>query len=453
MKTKVLLFNIIAICMFFNSCRKNVTQNGDGEFQPENAFACTIETMRDFEISKLVNNKGKVNLKMIKSKTPVTISDLQVISDTVFGFALEPASSAEGLTISGNGVFVYNKEGKLNSVFFHNSDKTKVFVWPDCLAFKSRANNKDNSILITKIFDKLQKHWQGHIAYMSTPKIKGVKDLELLHSKSVYMLGENDCRESRGRFDISSLTGKNGKMYCIADKPDTRDIYEFDTLKGKFFITRALETKINTEDLDIEAVDFVGDKFIIADEIHDLIYFQDGGGFTPLKIDFTVLGEDMKFWSGNNAGIEGLTVDNTNYRLYIAKERDPRRIFVYEMKVGKLSAPFDDVVLGNDGDISDLCYENGFLYILDRQNCLVRRLNVKTKQSNYVSFRKFSNDGQVHNYHADFGMAEALWLTKDAIFIGFDNNEDPVTDFGAKVGLEKGSTKPSVFVFKRPKGF
>jgi hypothetical protein len=452
MKTTVL---IVLISVFFAGCRQN--PKTDTVFYADQAAVCKVDTIRDFDVSKLVNRKNKVNLKVLKDEQPVTISDLQTLRDTLLGFRIEPASAAKGLTISGDAVFLYDRTGKLREIVFHSLDSKRIFVWPDETAALSRKFNPDNEELVKHFISKLRGNWLKHLEYMNIPEIPGTLTLELLHPKSVYMLGENDTPESHGRFDISSLTGKGGKMYAIADKPDTRDIYEVDTLKGKFYLKRAVRTtNITSEDLDFEVIDLWNGKFILADEIHDLIYIQKtplAEEFAPLRIDFTILGEDMRLWSGSNSGIEGMTVDSNNGLLYIAKERNPRRLFLYDLKCGKLTAPYDDAILPDDGDISDMCYENGFLYILDRQNCLVRKFNVKTKESSYASFRKFSNDGKINNYHADYGMAEALWLTKDAVFVGFDNNEDPVTEFGGKVGLEKGSTKPSIFVFKRPKGF
>ena len=415
MKTTVLIF---LISVFFVSCRPS--DKKDTVFCADQAAVCSVDTIRDFNISKLVNSKNKVNLKVLKNETPVTISDLQALNDTVFCFNIEPSSAAKGLTIAGNAVFCYDKAGKLSEIFFHSLDSKRIFVWPDNFAALSKVSNPDNADLVAQLFSKMQRHWTAHVEYMKPREFPGCINLELLHKKSIYMLGENDCEVSRGRFDISSLTGRDGKIYAIADKPNTRDIYEVDTLKGKFYLTLAYKTtNITSEDLDFEVIDVLGDKFILADEIHDLLYVQRSKGaeeFDSLRINFTSLGEDMRLWSGNNAGIEGMTVDNKNYLLYIAKERNPRRMFVYDMKKGKLTAPYDKEILPDDGDISDLCYENGFLYILDRQNCLVRKFDVKTKKSVYASFRKFSNNGTLHNYHADYGMAEALWLTKDAVY-------------------------------------
>ncbi|MBR6277790.1 MAG: SdiA-regulated domain-containing protein [Bacteroidales bacterium] len=455
MKTIALIMNIIAIFVFFTGC--NNRGKKEMFFEVKKAFTCNMDTIRDFNVAKIINNRYQVNTQHLKSKTPVTFSDLQIMRDTLFKFRVEPSSNAKGLTISGLVTFVYNNTDKISSVFFYSQDKKRLFVWPDEYATLVDLKNEDTEFLIDKFFCQLPMHWVNHLAYMAFPEKPEAIKLELHHSGSIYMLGENECEESHHRFDISGLTGKDGKIYCIADKVETPDIYQVDTCSdGNFYITRAVKTNIKTPELDIEVVDVYDNRFVISDEIHDLLYFQNNNNpelFEPLEIDFTVLGEDMKLWGKRNAGIEGMTIDNKNKLIYIAKERDPRRVFVYDIKTGQLSAPFDDVILPSDGDISDMCCEGKYLYILDRQNCFVRRLDVKTKESKYASFVKYSTDRVQNNYLADFGMAEALWLTKDAIFIGFDNNNDLVSEYGEKIGLKKGSCKPSIFVFKRPAGF
>ena len=105
---------------------------------------------------------------------------------------------------------------------------------------------------------------------------------------------------------------------------------------------------------------------------------------------------------------------------------------------------------GDDGNISDMKFVGGYLYYLDRAECLVVRIDVKTKEQVKYSFRRYSNNGKEHIYYAKYGMAEALLITDDAIFIGFDNNDDPVTKYGEEIGLKPGSNLPSIFVFKRP---
>lgn len=280
--------------------------------------------------------------------------------------------------------------------------------------------------------------------------------LELLHPKSIYMLGKNDCEVSSKQFDLSGFGTYKGKKICIADKLWTTDIYYFDTTSnGEFLLSVCAKGLDSTSSkCDIEAVDTYNDRLVISAEIENQIFIQnDKGEFELLPADFTKVESDLSKWGASNAGIEGFAVDSQNNTIYFAKERDPRRLFSYDITKNEFHTDFDDVIKGDDGNISDMQYLDGYLYILDRANCLVVRLDVNTKEKVQYSFRKYSNNGKEHIYTAKFGMAEALLVTDDAIFIGFDNNNAPVSKYGEEIGLKPGSRLPSIFVFKRPQGF
>ncbi len=283
-----------------------------------------------------------------------------------------------------------------------------------------------------------------------------VPQLELLHPKSFYMLGQNDCEASSKQFDLSGFGLYKGKKICIADKEWNTDIYYFDTTStGEFFLSvcaKAFDSK--TQNWDIEAVDTYNDRIVVSEEMNNQIYIQnDKGEFEILPADFTKVEADLSKWGAANAGIEGLAIDSQNNIIYFAKERDPRRLFSYDMERQEFHTNFDDIVKGNDGNISDMQFLDGHLYYLDRANCLVVRLDVNTKEQVKYSFRRYSNNGKEHIYYAKYGMAEALLITDDAIFIGMDNNNAPVSKYGEELGLKPGSKWPSIFVFKRPEGF
>ena len=283
-----------------------------------------------------------------------------------------------------------------------------------------------------------------------------VPQLELLHPKSFYMLGKNDCEVSSKRFDLSGFGLYNGKKICIADKLWTTDIYYFDTTAtGEFLLSFCAKGLDSTSSkCDIEAVDTYNDRLVISAEIENQIFIQnDKGEFEIMPADFTKVESDLSKWGASNAGIEGFAVDSENNTIYFAKERDPRRLFSYDITKNEFHTDFDDVVKGDDGNISDMQFLDGHLYYLDRANCLVVRLDVNTKEKTQYSFRRYSNNGKEHIYTAKFGMAEALLITDDAIFIGYDNNNDPVSKYGEEIGLKPGSRLPSIFVFKRPQGF
>ncbi len=280
--------------------------------------------------------------------------------------------------------------------------------------------------------------------------------LELLHPKSFYMLGKNDCEVSSKQFDLSGFGTYKGKKICIADKLWTTDIYYFDTTSnGEFLLSICAKGLDSTSSkCDIEAVDTYNDRLVVSAEIENQIYIQnDKGEFELLPADFTKVESDLSKWGASNAGIEGFAIDSQNNTIYFAKERDPRRLFSYDITKNEFHTDFDDVIKGDDGNISDMQFLDGKLYILDRANCLVVRLDVNTKEMTQYSFRQYSNNGKEHIYTAKFGMAEALLVTDDAIFIGFDNNNDPVSKYGEEIGLKPGSKSPSIFVFKRPQGF
>jgi len=114
------------------------------------------------------------------------------------------------------------------------------------------------------------------------------------------------------------------------------------------------------------------------------------------------------------------------------------------------------------GDISDLEYENGHLYVLERSRCLVSRIQVDTGHVNgEFSFTAIAYPDSVRLYqdkkgvNPTFPMAEALELTPDEIFIGIDNNGRKFNQSHplVKQWAAKGLKDPVILVFKRPEGF
>ena len=159
-----------------------------------------------------------------------------------------------------------------------------------------------------------------------------------------------------------------------------------------------------------------------------------------------------------NRGLEGIAVDCTNEILYLAKERQPRRIFVIDLRSGKITEPFLNILepKNKDGyDISDMKFENGYLYILERGQGKVTRINTETKEILSYSFQNvvLKNGKRIFdNRNPEYGMAEALLLTKDQIWIGIDNNGDPVSLYGKTMGLKE-NNNTIILIFERPEGF
>ena len=430
--------------------------------QKEARFSCDytityhIDSISSLSVSDIIDH-GQPGPKVRGISLPLNSTDSKGFKAMILHQKLYPMSSAEGKSFSGNVFFAIDSIENINSAFLLDPKERKIYVYPDEIAAQglATADNKEFAL----VFDGLLAspiHAESMAMQLANVQNSKVDQLNLLHPNSIYVLGENDCDVSSKRFDLSGLAFYKNKMICIADKKWTTDIYYFDTAStGEFFINLAVKgPDYKTEDCDIEAVDTYNGRILISEETNNQIYMQnDKGDFELMPIDFTKIDSDLSDWGAANAGVEGFAVDSKNGIIYFAKEREPRRLFTYDIKSGEFATPFDDVVLPYDGDISDMQYIDGYIYYLDRANCLVSRIDVKTKEKVIYSFRQYSNNGKEHIYEADYGMAEALLITSNAIFVGMDNNNDPVSKYGSEIGLTAGSTKPSVFVFHRPKDF
>ncbi len=410
---------------------------------------------KQLSLNDVITHQLTIGKKTADSVVATTISDCVFLNKYIFDYPLLPATQLVGTQFKGNVIYALDSAELISAAFFVPENSEKIYAWPDKLAKKSKNKiSEDNKPRFVKRLNYMKFHTLS--AQKQFADNKNFEQLELLHPKSIYTLGENNCEQSKMRFDLSGFCSRNDSIFAIADKMWTTDIYSIDTASnGKFYIKLVHKgPDYKTKDCDIEAIDIYKGKFMVAEETNNIIYYENAKGkFDIFPSDFKSLGEDMELWGIANTGVEGFACDSQNDIIYFTKEREPRRIYVYDVKQKKFSTPFDDVVLPDDGDISDCHYENGYLYFIDRANCLVRRINVTTKESKSYSFRKYSNNGKKHIYTADFGMAEALLLTKDAIFVGMDNNGDIVSSYGEEIGLPKHSTSPSIFAFKRPEGF
>ncbi len=198
------------------------------------------------------------------------------------------------------------------------------------------------------------------------------------------------------------------------------------------------------------------DKFFLINEWFDnVLMLTDSCNLKDIKIEWERAGIDNKDWG--NKGLEGIAFDKKNGFLYLAKEREPRRIFKINLKTGTITEPFISV-LNNQTigyDISDMKYENGYLYILERSSGTVIRIDVKNNKTRSYSFQHIvykSGQRLFSNKFPQYGMAEALMLTNNEIWIALDNNGDPVSDYGKSLGLKEGNNTV-ILIFERPEGF
>ena len=252
------------------------------------------------------------------------------------------------------------------------------------------------------------------------------------------------------RFDFSGLVSTSDGYLAIADKVWNQYAYKITIDSAHWYITDSLSLGL-ANNSDLEGIDYceqTGLYFI--DEKFNRAYLFDGSGNSQVIFNKGVLRDGIKW--GTNSGLEGLAVDCERNILYLAKERSPRFIVIYDME--------DDAVLDifnlpdKYGDVSDLKYANGYLYLLERNENLITKINVETKQIvDQVSYRQICShpEGKLYS-HTEYGLAEALLLTEDQIWIGLDNNGLPFSRH-ARQTYQLTGNQPVLLKFKRPEGF
>jgi len=283
---------------------------------------------------------------------------------------------------------------------------------------------------------------QGHCANQK---------LEFIPSFSIKQLS----LDKNVRFDLSGMVYFQGKILVIADKEWDKYIYKVIDNSDTFDFSPYQELCPDFN-LDIEGIDYSNNRFYLIEEYTNDVYevFIGSCKMSKLELYWEKFGIDRSDWG--NKGFEGIAIDGMSRILYLAKEREPRRIFKVDLKTMDISEPFQvPLAEGGGHDISDMKFENGFLYIMERGLGQITRINIETKEKVSVSYQDFVyKDGQrlFQNENPQFGMAEAFILTKTEIWIGIDNNNDPVSEYGKSIGLKSGN-HTAILVFKRPAGF
>lgn len=257
-------------------------------------------------------------------------------------------------------------------------------------------------------------------------------------------------KDPKIKFDLSGLAQhSDGTIYTISDKEKTPYIYQVDWKKGK--LPEHLPFGIKDK-LDIEAIDICGDKFYVSNEKNDKFYIVEKGKETQkLDIDISEYKTKASLFGGND-GFEGMTVDCENQIMYAVKEMLPRYILTIDLKTNKVlkkwTIPTDDTF-----DFSDAKYQNGYLYILERSASLVTKVDIKSEK--VIAKYSYTNVEKEPGYlfgPAAHRIGEALLLTQDEIWIGFDNNGLKASKLSQKeLGLK--GRAPLIVRFKRPDQF
>jgi hypothetical protein len=278
----------------------------------------------------------------------------------------------------------------------------------------------------------------------------------------------------KGSLELSGIAMLDGEWLIVTDDDKDPYVYEAKIKQKKFFntkkkidLSKAIVGLGDGNHLDIEGIATCGQTIYLADErVRQVIRINADQSIERLPIDFSSYPEIMG--GDSNAGLEGIAADCGGERLYLAKEREPRFIITVDMKDWKILSVKDFDPSDRSGqkainfvtgeglidvgpDVTELFFEGGFLYALERNSYELAKLDPKTLQViSRVSFFKTLKD--TYTTGEPFGLAEALYLTKDHIIIGVDNNNQPLSVIAEKLFDVKGS-HGGLFFFKRPASF
>lgn len=275
-------------------------------------------------------------------------------------------------------------------------------------------------------------------------------------------------------FELSGIT-KNSKHGILVVADNQKDVYKIDT-SDSWTIKKYIDVKHNytKTKFDLEAIDCYGNKIFLLEERQSNIFkVNKKGKLKLLKVkysDFEAKNKmqfHIKKWG--NAGYEGMALDKKNKWIYLAKERtaknlnDGRYIVVVKYPCGKIAEKFNVDTLIKNTDFTDIkvVYTNGkpYLFALHRNEYIVSKIDPTSKKLQKYDFGKFltDKDRMLTFFKAEnpqYGIAEALLITDNEIWIGLDNNDEPINETHplAKKYKLKGK-QPVILIFERPKGF
>ena len=270
----------------------------------------------------------------------------------------------------------------------------------------------------------------------------GLKELDL---ESIHVL-EN----YQQAFDLSGIAKIEQDYYVVSDNQFSKQLYQIQLRPSNFHISDSISLQYEPVS-DIEAIDYCEDRSVFfTNEVNNHVYlFADGQN--KKVFDSSQLNKHLALDWGTNKGLEGIAVDCENLILYLAKEREPRFILAYDLRSNEIISMAQK---DNMGDISDLKYQDGYLYILERKDNIISKMDVKTMQVvQRVSYKKTCSHPEGKLYSGTpYGMAEALLLTHNEVWSGLDNDCVPFSEHASRTyGLT--GKNPVILRFKRPEGF
>lgn len=281
--------------------------------------------------------------------------------------------------------------------------------------------------------------------------------------------------------EVSGFVKLDKKLYVLSDNSEDTWLYE-----ARLGANRALYSKgINIKALegywsyflksafwrgggrwlkapwDLEGGASCSDSiYLVNEQLREVLLIKDNK-LKKLDIDFETAFNDYGApfnKSPANAGLEGIAIDCENQKLFIAQERAPRALAIVDLKTNKIvkigATPIQKENI--HPDYADLFFIDEHLYVLERNTHKILKLDPTSLELlDTVSYSKLTDQLKTNELYATdkpFGLAEALFIDKESIYLGLDNNQLNFSN-KAKVILSIKGNNSAILRFKRPEDF
>ncbi|MBD0255711.1 MAG: esterase-like activity of phytase family protein [Cytophagales bacterium] len=296
---------------------------------------------------------------------------------------------------------------------------------------------------------------------------------------------------SASLFGLSGFArNKGGSIYAVFDNlaDNTQRVYQIDA-RGNF-VQPTQFPLLPLSQLEGIDVDGEGRFYLVSEDENRLITYAPHPE-SPAQVITLKYAPELYAQGWCNGGLEGIAVDPTEPNtVYLAKERSGKNDCAHlgppgtRVDRGAYSRYLLKVDLRNPGqeityrqhafltaaatdetsDYADLKMDTigdkKYLYVLERLPDRITKVDVtdpdhtRARVVGQYSFghitRNAAGEQCLYNTNLKYGLAEALLLTEDRIWIGLDNNGRAAKGMLAEKGV---GTDPVVLVFKRPPGF
>ncbi|MEO0435922.1 MAG: SdiA-regulated domain-containing protein [Pseudomonadota bacterium] len=251
----------------------------------------------------------------------------------------------------------------------------------------------------------------------------------LLNIKQIHPAYRSDYR-GREAINLSGLAQFENTVFALGDKPADQCLYALQEEERYWRIDGCVSLEIDGR-ADLEGVFAVGREFFLVNEagqdVYRFLFSGRSASKEPLRIRFPWVAATA-LW--RNAGLEGVAYDARQHLLYLAKERDPSVIYVFELDEEGQATYLREFSIEPAADahphqsISDLFFADGFLYALERRAYSIAKVNPRTgavvSRASFAQLRDAS--GALYLDDKGYGLAEAMLLLEKEILLGIDNN-------------------------------